>query len=206
MHDLLPSSNEPDHSDGTSIELPGYPGTSDLHGVRPPDRLVLAYAELLGRVPWHWFCTLTFRPHLVSGTGGVHPERADKAFRLFISKINRELYGANWSRRHHQGLMWARGSEFHKDGRLHFHAVVSAHGNDLNILTKRYDWHEYWYKEFGRNQIEAPRSQDEITHYVSKYVTKGGVVDFSPNFSAWMPPSRDFTSPGHTGNLIPDQR
>lgn len=176
-----------------------------MSGVRPADRLADAYADLIGRISWQWFCTLTFRPYFASSTGGVHPERADKAFRFFISKINRELYGATWHKRHHGGLQWVRGTELHKDGRLHFHAVVSAYAEDINTRASRYEWHEFWYREFGRNQIEMPRSQEEICGYVSKYVTKGGLIDFSKNFGAWMPPQRNFAVPGHTGNLIPDQ-
>jgi len=122
----------------------------------------------------------------------MHPEAADKAFRFFVSNINRELYGPAWHRRPHHGIQWARGSEFHKDGRLHYHALLSAPTADLNSLTSRYRWHEWWYREFGRNQIEQPRSQNDVSAYVSKYVVKGGVVDFSNNFGAWIPPRPDF--------------
>lgn len=195
-----------DDSTGTDAESDRVSGILDLPDLRPPDRLAGAYAEFIGRIPWQWFCTLTFRPHFAGSTGGVHPERADKAFRFFVSSINRQLYGANWSKRHHGGLQWCRGTELHKDGRLHFHAVLSAHGEDINNRASRYEWHEFWYREFGRNQIEMPRSQEEICGYVSKYVTKDGVVDFSKNFGAWVPPNRFDSVPRHTGNLIPDQQ
>ncbi len=142
---------------------------------------------------WQQFWTLTFRIEEAGRTGGVHPEKADKAFRFFASCINREIYGPKWSTKSHGGIQWARGQEFHKDGRLHFHAVAAAPTDDLNRLMSRYQWHEFWFKEFGRNRIEAPRSQLDITGYVSKYVTKGGVVDVSKNFGAWTPPPIDYT-------------
>lgn len=205
MSDVLASCPPISPAIGTSPESDPETGISVLPILRPSDRLADAYAGFIGRIPWQWFCTLTFRPHLAGRTGGVHPESADKAFRFFISSINRELYGANWSKRHHGGLQWVRGTELHKDGRLHFHAVVSAHGADINSLASRYAWHEFWYKHFGRNQIEEPRSQDEICGYVAKYVTKDGVIDFSKNFGAWVPPNRFEAVPRHTGNLIPDQ-
>jgi hypothetical protein len=42
---------------------------------------------LLRRWVWQRFCTFTFRDI-------IHSESADKRFRLFISMVNRECYGA----------------------------------------------------------------------------------------------------------------
>lgn len=164
-----------------------------LHVLRPADLQAQGYAQLLQRIPWQQFWTLTFRLNKTGRNGGVHEEAADKAFRYFVSCINRELFGPKWSTRWHGGIQWARGQEFHRDGRLHFHAVAATATDDLNRLMNRYQWHEFWYREFGRNRIEAPRSQMDITGYVSKYVTKGGTVDFSKNFGAWQPPPIDYT-------------
>lgn len=169
-------------------------GDDPVREVRPIDRVAQGYAELLGRIPWQQFWTLTFRADRGGRTGGMHAEAADKAFRYFVSCINRAIYSARWAQRWHGGIQWARGQEFHKDGRLHFHAVASAPTGDLNRLVSRYAWHEFWFREFGRNRIEAPRSQADIAGYVSKYVTKGGEVDFSRNFGAWQPPPMDFTA------------
>jgi len=152
-----------------------------------------AYGDLLARYNWHQFWTLTFRRERASGrTGGMHPEAADKAFRYFVHYINREVYGKYWNKAVHGGLQWARGTEFHRDGRLHFHAVVSAPTADLNQLMSRYEWHEFWFKEFGRNRLERPTSSTDVAHYVSKYVVKGGLVDFSENFGKWKPPKMDY--------------
>lgn len=177
--------------------------TDLLHDVRPVDRQAQGYAELLQRIPWQQFWTLTFRPSKSGRNGGMHDEAADKAFRYFVSCLNREVYGPKWSGRWHGGIQWARGQEWHRDGRLHFHAVAAAPTDDLNRLASRYAWHEWWYREFGRNRIEAPRSQADITGYVSKYVTKGGMVDFSKNFGAWTPPQIDYTARPEQNGLIP---
>ncbi|MBV6810315.1 replication endonuclease [Xanthomonas campestris pv. pennamericanum] len=174
-----------------------------LHQLRAVDYQAQGYAELLRRIPWQQFWTLTFRLNKTGRNGGVHAEAADKAFRFFVSNINREIYGRAWAKRPHRGIQWARGQEFHRDGRLHFHAVAAAADDDLNRLMNRYQWHEFWYREFGRNQIEAPRSQADITGYVSKYVTKGGEVDFSKNFGAWLPPPIDYTARPAQDGLIP---
>ncbi len=186
------------------VDLPDQP---ELYGV-PDTRIRDAWAELLKGYPAHWFATLTFRPQKfytdkhtgevraierTGSNGSIHGEAADKAFRYFVSCINREVYGRNWGQRPHGGIQWARGSEFHRDGRLHFHALLSAPTADLSQLASRYAWHEWWYREFGRNQIEQPRSQHDVASYVSKYVVKDGEVDFSPNFGDWKPPKLDYT-------------
>lgn len=180
-------------------------GTEDhglLPGVRSPDPVAAGFADLLGRVSWQQFWTLTFRVKRAGRTGGVHEEAADKAFRFFVSSINRELFGPRWSKRWHGGLQWARGQEFHRDGRLHFHAVASSPTGDLNQQISRYQWHEFWYREFGRNRIEAPRSQQDVAGYLAKYVTKGGTVDFSKNFGAWTPPPISYCHPPEQHGLI----
>jgi hypothetical protein len=43
-----------------------------------------AWIALLGRWEWEWFCTFTFRDL-------VHPEAADKRFRVLLSQANRVL-------------------------------------------------------------------------------------------------------------------
>ena len=158
------------------------------------DPVAHAYAELLLRQRWQWFATLTFRPAHEGKAGGVHPEKADKAFRFFVSKINRECFGKNWHRRPHGGVQWARGQEFHKSGAIHFHALLAAPECDLNALTRRMDWVDWWWREFGIARIEPPKSQEEICGYVSKYVVKDGEVDFSANFGRYAAPELQYDS------------
>lgn len=177
-------------------------GSSDA----PAQTVQAGYVELLSREPWHWFCTLTFSPTKRirdKWTGeqrtvdrfhpirGMHLEAADKAFRYFLRSVNERLYGKRWMVKPdaHGGVVWARGQEFHKSGRVHFHSLLAAPDVDLNSAASRYYWHEWWYREFGRNQIERPRDQDDVLGYVSKYVTKDGEVDFSHNFGKARPPS-----------------
>ena len=166
------------------------------------DAVAAGYAEMLAREPWHWFATLTFSPTKVvrdKWTGervkvdryhplrGMHLEAADKAFRWWTTQLNKHLYGRHWQRGH-GGVIWARGQEFHRDGKVHFHAVMAAPDDDLNRIASRYQWHECWFREFGRNQIERPRDQDEVCAYVSKYVAKEGEVHFSRNFGTAVAP------------------
>lgn len=148
-----------------------------------------AYAELIKRQSWHWFLTLTFKPEKCGPQAGMHPEAADKAFRLLISSINRSIYGPRWHKKPHGGITWARGQEFHKSGRIHFHALASAPNCDLNLLARRMDWVDWWWNHFGIARIERPSSQDDVCAYVSKYVVKDGEVDFSANYGRYQPPA-----------------
>jgi hypothetical protein len=152
------------------------------------------------------FGTHTFAVRKSGRGGGMHPEAAHKAFRFFVSSINRELYGHNWSKRPHRGCQWAVGEELHKDGRIHLHSVISAPTGDLYRLTSFRKWHELWRREFGFNRLEAPRSQADVCGYVSKYVAKDGNVTLSPNFGAWLPPPPSYlATPGQPGLIQPDQ-
>lgn len=153
-----------------------------------------AYAEMLMRQRWAWFATLTFRGSHEGARSGVHPEKADKAYRFFVSCLNREIFGKNWHRKPHGGVQWARGQEFHKSGKIHFHAVLAAPEVDLNALARRMDWVDWWWKEFGIARIEPPQSQQDICSYVSKYVAKDGEVDFSPNFGRYQLPQFAFAT------------
>lgn len=155
----------------------------DLRKLRGVGDLPGAWALLLSVCKWQWFMHFTFKPSLTTKHGGVHPERADKAFRYFISSLNRDLYGPNWSRNRVGGVVWARGQEWHKDGRIHFHAVAAAVNGDLNKLAMRWRWMQFWDAQFGICRITPPESQQNCLDYITKYVAKGGEVDFSRNFT-----------------------
>jgi hypothetical protein len=187
------------------VELLDQP---ELYG-QPDTRECDAWAHLLGRYPAHVFATSTFRVqkfytdkhtgkvraiNRTANNGSVHPEAADKAWRLFVSRINREIWGFDWGKRWHRGIQWIRGTEFHKDGRLHFHALLSSPTNDLWNLTPLKPHHVWWRQEFGFNRLERPRSQQQVRDYVSEYVVKDGLLDFSRNYGSWLPCMPDFTT------------
>jgi hypothetical protein len=94
----------------------------------PLDRAGLrdAWIALLGRWEWEWFCTFTFRDL-------VHPEAADKRFRVLISQANRALFGTMWYKRN-QGLRWVRALEYQKRDVIHYHALMAG-VQDLRRLT-----------------------------------------------------------------------
>lgn len=179
----------------------------DLFSVRQPDPVATGWAQFLGRTPWQLFGTHCFRIQHAGRTGGVHPEKANKAFRFFVSSLNRSLYGRDWGRRWHYGVQWAVGQEFHKDGRLHLHSVIAAPTGDLYQLVRFSEWFRFWWREFGTNRLERPRSQEHVSNYISKYVSKDGEVDFSKNFGAWLPPPISYLQePGQPSLIHDDQQ
>lgn len=119
------------------------------------------------RWPWDWFCTLTFRGD------AVHPEAADKRFRVWVSKINRELYGRRWRKRG-QGVRWVRAMEMQRRGVPHFHALLGAEGLDE---LRRLWWMDRWNQLAGFAKIEPPKNGGAVRGYCAKYVAKGGELD-----------------------------
>lgn len=129
-----------------------------------------AWVDFLTPYPWDWFATLTFRDM-------VHPERADKLFRLWCSEINRSIWGPRWYKKR-QGIFWVRALELQRRGVIHFHALMSGRGFDLNDHARRLTYMDRWYELAGIARIEVPRTE-AVVNYVSKYVAKGGDIDCS---------------------------
>jgi hypothetical protein len=158
------------------------------------------WADLLHRWPWDLFGTHTFR-------GDVHPDTAARTFNKFISILNRELYGPRWYK-HGDGIRWVRAMERQTRGVIHFHSMLadshlvefyeaSLQGGGArrsNALNER------WNSLAGYARIEPIRSQEAVTHYLTKYVAKGGEIDVGgPRLSqprkvepageiGWLPP------------------
>jgi hypothetical protein len=141
------------------------PGPCDLRSRFPKQELKDGWVELLGRWPWEWFCTLTFvEPR-------VHPERADKCFRVWLAKVNQDRFGKHWRRRG-KGVLWARGVEYQRRGSVHFH-VLLAHVGNVRRLVMMDEWAEL----AGWARIRPVEHQDRVAKYVAKYVAKGGEID-----------------------------
>lgn len=151
--------------------------------VSTPERRSLqeGWVELLGRYEWHWFCTMTFRD-------ATHPERADKLFRLWNSKLNRMLFGARWHKKTSRITYWARGLEYQRRDVIHYHALVGCRAKNLNHHALRRYWGEAWNDLAGFARIEEVRSTVDTVRYLTKYITKGGEIDTSPNLDL-MPTS-----------------
>ena|SRR6516162_3775841 len=134
-----------------------------------------AWIAFLGRWEWEWFATFTFRDP-------VHPEAADKRFRVLVSECNRALYGPRWHK-HGQGIRWMRALEYQKRDVIHYHALMAG-VKDLRRLT----WMDRWYELSGIARIEKIDAADAVVRYVSKYVVKDGEIDLGgPLMPAELP-------------------
>ena len=180
-------------ANGRSIEPVGSDWAARNSGSRSADdagvlaplphikvRIKQGWTDLIQGYKWDWFCTLTFDPKRHAAPNGlVHPEKAFKCFRYFINCLNRELYGRRW-KKHGQGVYWVLAFEPQKSGLLHFHALIAGSA-DLNESARRFYWMDFWNKEFGFAKIEVPTGQEQVSAYCSKYVSKGGEIEFSDN-------------------------
>jgi hypothetical protein len=128
------------------------------------EALQRAWVTFLRQWTWQWFVTLTFRDI-------VHPEGADKRFRLFVSLINQALFGRRWAAKG-QGIQRVRALELQRRGVIHFHALFAG-VQDLRRLT----WMDTWDELAGFARIEPIGSSTAVRWYVSKYVSKGGELD-----------------------------
>ena len=151
-------------------------GTTDAAIVLTPqecNRLAVreAYIDFLTRFEFEWFATFTFRTD-------THPESALKRFYLFASSLNSRLYGRNWQRDGKIGVYWVNAIERQKRGVIHFHALLAAPGN-LNTQARRLFWMDFWFRLAGIARIERVDSNVDVAAYVSKYLTKGGDIEFS---------------------------
>ncbi len=131
------------------------------------------YGEFMARFNWQWFCTLTFAKP-------PHPEQAFRKFRHFINLINRELYGPR-AVKSGRSVYWAIAMEYHKSGVIHFHALLGDI-SDLNHSMLRFHAMGLWESIAGYSRIlPIDDKLKAVTNYVSKYVIKGGEIDFSEN-------------------------
>jgi len=79
--------------------------------------------------------------------------------------------------------MYALGVEPHRSGRLHAHALVKF-PECFGEVKFRYAA-ELWFKWHGGSRFELPQTVDDVSSYVSKYVTHPSCdLLLSPSFEA----------------------
>lgn len=139
--------------------------------------LVDGWSDFLQRYAWDWFATFTFPDR-------VHPEAADKLFRVWVSKLNRSLYGPRWAKKG-QGVYWIRALEWQRRGVVHYHALLGDVTN-LNHAARRLEWMDTWYElSGGFARIVQPDGDRALTDYCGKYTAKGGEIDISPLLASY---------------------
>jgi hypothetical protein len=128
--------------------------------------LAEAWGEFLGRFPWDWFCTLTFRDPVPSFT-------AHRRFEYFARDLERAAG---------QPIAWFRGDEYGpRGGRLHIHALIA---NVANL--DRFTWMARWENRNGYARIFIFDPTQGAAYYCAKYVTKQfGDWDLSNDLEAF---------------------
>lgn len=145
---------------------------------RPASELQSAWVELLDRYHWDLFGSLTFRED-------THPESAYKRFRLFLSMLNRKLYGPRWFK-HNKGISYCLALEKQRRGVVHFHCLLAD--PELVPMLKA-GWfqqdngrwsnelNEMWNELAGFARVQPVEQREAVTRYCSKYVVKGGEIE-----------------------------
>ena len=188
-------------ADGVAMEADGpagipilLPGKLELGGM-DRDRMLAAiakmewkksrgelvgegYTELMRRFDlfWKWYVTMTFRLGN-SKSGSVHPERADKEFRHWLDRLNRQIFGRNYKKRKDTGTLVARSTEIgSRGGLLHFHGLIGR----IPERIQRVEWKETWNDIAGFARIYAYDPMLGGAAYLSKaaYAWKRGEIDF----------------------------
>jgi hypothetical protein len=123
--------------------------------------------------PWQIFPTVT-------SDHRTHPEALLKRWRYMWSRVNRELYGNNWSRRA-EGVRWVAGLERHASWNPHLHGMVYAPGFDLTDpgvfpFTR---WHGEFKATGGNVDLKVIQSPAALLAYITKYVLKDGEISWS---------------------------
>jgi hypothetical protein len=150
----------------TSSDDPGWQAALDQH----------QWPSRVSEVQAGWVATLTFKNE-------IHPEAADKRFRVWLDQVNRPLYGKRWRQRN-QGVYWAKALEWQKRNVIHFHLLMSDTQN-LNETLRRLTFMDKWKNIAGFSRIEVPNLQQCVTRYCAKYIIKGGEIDLSPTLGSY---------------------
>jgi hypothetical protein len=165
------------------------------------------WADFLCRYHWDVFATLTYRGHVWTDEKVVRDVRTwvfEWAVQAAIERGAvrvRELKrkdGSIWNRyagtwwnaytRKNERPVFVVGIEPHKSGALHAHAIIRWPVS-YGVMQRTLGW-KLWTRTddgglgFGWSRIEPPSDSVSVSHYVSKYVVKGGEVWISDSFLA----------------------
>ncbi len=137
-----------------------------------------AWIELLSQYRWDLYGTLTFPE-------SKHPEAAYKLFRLFISQLNRKIWGPRWYK-HGKGIAWCVALEYQRRGVVHFHCLLAE---PALLELHKASWYqaqngrwqnelnEMWLELAGFARVHRIANVEAVQQYVSKYVVKGGEIE-----------------------------
>jgi hypothetical protein len=113
----------------------------------------------LSGFPWDWYATMTFAEP-------VHPEQAARRWQRWVRDLEEQ--------QEHR-VRWARALEYQKRGVIHDHALVWFGGADEARRLTGMDRWEVIGQGYARIVTYDPHLG--ATHYLGKYVAKGGEID-----------------------------
>lgn len=127
--------------------------------------------SLVGDQP-AWLVTITHEKL------SYHPEQSSRVRRHWLNQINQEIFGRHYDRRG-EGVMSFFGLEWQKRGTVHQHGVIA--GDGLLALRRSDQRLELASVARGFCRIELPRNAGRGIRYCTKYLSKGGELDW------WLP-------------------
>ena len=158
-----------------------------MQGIQIRREAQQAYSEWLSAEKWDLFVTLT-------DPGLSHPEAMFKRYRYFENSINKSLYGNKFWKRG-KGIESVCGLERQKRGSVHAHAVIRLPDNDIRDRSQfslKY-WQNFATELGGWSWLEIPRSSEDVTSYVTKYVCKEGELIIGDRFNPNSPKAYSHT-------------
>lgn len=107
-----------------------------------------------------------------------HPEQSVRVRRHWLNKINQDIFGGHYDRRG-EGVMSFFGLEWQKRGTVHQHGVIAGDG----LLSQKRSDQCFYLASAARGwcRIELPRNRERGIRYCTKYLSKGGELDW------WLP-------------------
>jgi hypothetical protein len=141
-----------------------------------------AWVEFLSRYEWAWLFTATFQSE-------IHPEAANKKFRVWASLLAESYLGRGWRRKHKRAPVWVRGLEWQRRAVLHYHALVTNIPRSYVEFETRKLYCDVWaaLDNAGFAWCDPCTGRDGAAAYLTKYVVKGGEIDFSSNARMAIP-------------------
>lgn len=155
-----------------------------------------AWGSWISQQPWDLFVTMT-------PDHRTHPEALYKRFRYCAATWESHVYGRQRKPAGHT-LSWLFAHERFKSGQPHGHALVrfplvDLRGQAGKAIFDLEQWKAWSDSTGGFCRLELPQSQQHVVNYVTKYVVKGGDMEWSPSCDfareAWrqlqMPPAAE---------------
>jgi hypothetical protein len=138
-----------------------------------------AWQRFLHRYTWDLYGHLTFR-------GTPSDRQAEDAFRKWIHKLNRRLYGQTYWK-HHSGVRWVRGEEVQQREVVHYHVLVghgpvtAPFGRTLTVEYAR----QAWFRLAGDGLVEIYHpAKHGIAYLAKKYHPGYGRIAISESMGA----------------------